>query len=119
MIKYILVAVILFAGCNQCDDKIFVEKFEKTIKSLELLKSDGITQSNTLDSVKIASEIITSLTGTRPRISFNYTAVYSEEKFKADTIKWHKWYKENRCNMTGSVFDAVSSKVRSNYEMKN
>lgn len=118
MIKYILVASILFGGCNQCDDNKFVEKFEKTIKTLEVLKSDGITKSNTFDSVKIASQIISALTDIRPRISYNYTVIYSEENFKGDTSKWNKWYKENKCKVTEARYDAVSSRVRYNYEKK-
>ena len=117
MSKYILAISLLFAGCrNQCPDKKFAEKFENTIKTLELLKSNGITQNNNLDSINIADQIITSLTGIRPHISHDYTVAYLEKDFKNDTTEWHKWYEENKCKVNETTFDSTALRIRSNYK---
>jgi len=116
MIRYIIVISFLSACNKQCTDKYFIEKFDKTIKVLEQLKSNGITQYNTIDSIKIASQIITTLTGIRPHISYDYTVVYHEKDFQKDSAQWYKWYEENKCKVTKKTFDDISFRIRSNYE---
>ena len=118
MSKYILVMSLLFGCSNECPDKKFAEKFEKTINTLELLKSKGITQSNNLDSINIASQIITALTGVRPNLSHDYTVAYLEENFKNDTTQWRKWYEENKCKVNEATFDSTALRVRSNYKQQ-
>jgi hypothetical protein len=107
---------LLFDSCYQCPDKNFEAKFNNTIKTLELLKTEGITPRNNIDSIKIASQILTSLTGIRPHIAYNYTVTYLEKDFENDSNEWHKWYEENKCKMNEAMFDSTALKVRANYQ---
>jgi hypothetical protein len=116
MIKIIFFLFLFSESCHQCDDKNFDAKFKYTINKLELLKSEGISFQNTIDSIKISSQILSSLTGIKPHISFDYTVTYLEKDFKNDSTKWYRWHEKNKCSVTVATFDSIASKVRSNYQ---
>ena len=116
MIKYILAMCLLFGECQKCPGKKFELKFQETIKRLELLKSNGITPDNTVDSIKIASQVITTLTGIKPNISYDYTVVYLEKDFENDTSQWSKWYQENKCKVNEAKFDSIYKRVKLTYK---
>jgi hypothetical protein len=118
MTKYILAIYVLGVSCFQCPDRNFEMKFAHTLKKLELLKNNGITPTNTMDSVKIASRIIEMLTGIRPKISYNYTVTYLEKDYKSDSIQWHTWYHENKCKITEATYDTICNRAKTKYLIK-
>ena len=116
MIKFVFIISFLFGHCCQCHDQYFEMRFKEVIKKLELLKSAGITSTNNIDSIKIASQVLSSLTGARPHISYNYTVTYSEKDFRIDSIKWNEWYQKNKCKVSKQLFDSIYQHILLNYK---
>jgi len=118
--KYLLIlfSSVLLSHCNDnCPiDKRFKEKFDAEINVLAILKSQGITQKNTLEKIKISNETLLQLTGHKANLSFDYTVTYSASNFESDFKVWNKWYENNKCNVKEADFDKIKNKV--NLEIK-
>ena len=115
MIKFLLLGYLLIISCQNCEDKNFQKKFVKTINTLHLFVSNGLNETNNLDSVKIAGRMLYTLTNIKAGISYNYTIIYERKTFTMDSIKWTKWYEKNKCKMTESMFDSVYLKVHRDF----
>jgi hypothetical protein len=111
--------IILFLFCSACSseiDKKFQVKLQNQIQKLELLKSDGVSQQNGVDSIKIAAETLLLITGIRAKVFENYTLLYHPDDFHNDSIKWNNWYEQNKYTAKESLFDSIYSKVLVTYK---
>jgi hypothetical protein len=108
--------LVLALGCRPCEDIRFKSKFQNQIRKLEMLKSYGVSAANTTDSIDIASNTLFLITGTKAKISRNYTYLYYHEDFTTDSTKWNRWYEENRCKVTEALFDSIYSIVIESYK---
>lgn len=111
MIKFVITFSLIGMGCRPCIDRNFQLKFQKQIKKLELLKSEGVSLQNSTDSINIASETLFSITGIKAKISRNFTFLYNANDFTSDSIKWNNWYEQNKCEVNETSFDSIYSRV--------